>query len=351
MKGVATAYLLLSSFLLVSANCATSYASIYSSRPISPDVQGFEPAEIQFSRIRGKEEGKSEMAERNVNNSDYDQYFKTSSYFRVNDSANVKVEYKTRTEHFQNDDGLPALLSTLTLFAIPVQTESVTDAEFVVYRNGVVVETYRYKINQTSFWGWLSIPLSTVLLPVANTVTEVTTSESLELHKRLINRFARDFYHSSALVNQGKVNRPGEKETVFLVLEGQNTASKYREQNTMTSNLLGLALVNGGYKIRDNEDLKPILKELSFSQSGLTRQNAIRIGEITGANKIITSNILYYHETEDIYKITIVTHVTDINTGEVEWKNLYTLEGENIESMLTEGSAKLLTDLRTAGYR
>ncbi len=293
------------------------------------------------------------MAEANINNYDYDLYMQVNSHFRVTDSADVKVVYATRTVHYQESGGLQTCLTAATLFAFPVQTDSITEAEFRVFKNGVLVETYNYRINQTSIWGWLSIPLATVVLPLANTVTEVATSGSLELHKRVINRFTRDFYNTSVLVNKGKADKPGNKETVFLVLEGQNTSSKYKEQNTMASNLLGLALVNGGYTIRDNEDLKPILKELNFSQSGLTRQSAIRIGEITGATKIITSNILYYNysEADDDYKITIVAHITDINSGEVEWKNLYTLEGIDIESMLAAGSAKLLSDLRTAGYR
>ena len=336
--------------LLMNINCATSFASIYSDRPMSPDVKDVRSIEIQFSRVPAKEEGSGDLAQANTNNSDFDRYMQENPYFRLNDSAAVRVEYSTRTVHYKSDT-FPILLSCATFFAFPIQTDSITEAEFKVYRNGVVVESYHYRVNQVSFWGWLSIPLETVLLPIADSVAEVTTSEGIEVHERLINRFTRDFYHTSAIVNRSEVTKDSQKGTVFLVLEGQNTASKYSEQNTMTSNLLGLALVNGGYTIRDNEDLKPVLEELSFSQSGLTRQNAIRIGEITGANKIITSNILYYNETDDIYKITIVTHITDIKTGEVEWKNLYTLEGENIESMLGEGAAKLLSDLKTAGYR
>ena len=353
MKYAVNIGLLVTGIILSSVHCATSYTSIYSDRPIAPEVKAIRPLEIQFSRVPGEEEGSGEMAEANVNNSDYDKYMQANSEFRITDTADVKVVYATKTTHYQEEPGLKTCLAIATVFVFPVQTDSITEAEFRVFKAGVLVETYRYRVNQTSIWGWISIPLNTVVLPVANTVTEAATSESLELHKRLIDRFTRDFYHTSVLVNKGKVNRPGEKQTVFLVLEGQNTASRYKEQNTMASNLLGLALVNGGYTIRDNEDLKPVLEELSLSQSGLTRQNAVRIGEITGANKIITSNILYYNysKSDDRYKITIVAHVTNINTGEVEWKNLYTLEGVDIESMLAEGSAKLLSDLRNAGYR
>ena len=268
MKHIVILCFLVTGVVLSSVHCATSYASIYSDRPIGPDVEDIQPLEIQFSRVPGEEEGTGGMAEANINNSDYDLYMRVNSNFRITESADVRIVYATKTVHYQGAGAFPTCLSAATLFVYPVQTDSITEAEFRVFKSGVLVETYRYRINQTSIWGWLSIPINTVVLPLANTVTEVATSDSLDLHKRLINRFTRDFYHSSVLVNKGKVSTPGEKETVFLVLEGQNTASRYKEQNTMASNLLGLALVNGGYTIRDNEDLKPILKELNFFGGG-----------------------------------------------------------------------------------
>ena len=84
----------------------------------------------------------------------------------------------------------------------------------------------------------------------------------------------------------------------------------------------------------------------------MTKQAEIqKIGELTGANKIITSNVIYYTEKDNLYTITVIIHITDVTTAEVEWKNLYSLTGKDIDSMFAKGSAKLLADLQLAGYR
>ncbi|MCB1316483.1 MAG: hypothetical protein KDK27_11045, partial [Leptospiraceae bacterium] len=79
MKYALNRCLLVTAILLSSVHCATSYTSIYSDRPIAPDVKAIRPLEIQFSRVPGEEEGSGEMAEANINNSDYDKYMQANS--------------------------------------------------------------------------------------------------------------------------------------------------------------------------------------------------------------------------------------------------------------------------------
>lgn len=345
--------ILLFSLLVIgtSVSCRMHFSQIYSNRPKSLIDHPTTKTKIEFVRIP---ESHSNESLGMFNNEKFKSDFIKSPYFFLDEKSDLKIKYQTKSKSLE-ESGASAFVFTITLGAIPLREDSQSEVEFNIIqkRTNKQIASYKYTIRQSSWFGWLSIPMSLFVLPFADKVKELTTDEGLDLHERITSRFSKNFAldlkngkYSGYLVAKAKMPR-----SAYLVIEGNETEKKYHEQSKMLANLLEVSLVNGRYKVTDRKNISQILKEQKISQSGLTKKDTARIGQLSGAKKIVTGNVIYYNESNDIYKTTYIIHITDIQTGEVEWKNLYTLTGKNIDEMFAEGSKKLIRDLSFAGYR
>ena len=355
MKWLISLYL-----LFFNISCVTHFSRIYSNRPKAKKPSKNQKLSIDFKRIPEKFR-ENTLGIHNFNNASYDKQIQDSPHFFVKTDADILVEYSSKSEDL-NIERYSGFLWFITLGAVPYNRQSLSRIKFKIYNNKQkkLLDTYEYKVRQASLFGWLSVPISLFVYPFADTVAEISNDQGLDMHERVVARFSRDFlknrdeYLTQPVKNKTKkqANQAEEKKVAFLVTEGKNTHKDYKKQGVMIASLLETSLVKGSYTVRDTNNLKTISKEQALAQSGMTKQAEIqKIGELTGANKIITSNVIYYTEKDNLYTITVIIHITDVTTAEVEWKNLYSLTGKDIDSMFAKGSAKLLADLQLAGYR
>ena len=336
----------------LSSSCYMHFSQIYSNRSKPESYKPVKRIHVDFVRI--PEKWYIDKNLRNFNPKEINDTFHSLPNFIVDKKADLKIEYSSESRKLRGNS-ISGFLFVWTLGGIPFKSNSESNITFRVSekRTSRELGVYEYRVNQATWFGWLSVPMSLVVVPFLDTVKEITTDEGLAFHKRIIGRFSRDFLTDmkNGIYSRQTTARVKKPKSVFIVIEGNDTEKKYKEQSKILNNLIEVALVNGSYKIADRKNTGNVLEEQAFSKSGLTKENTSLIGNLSGARKIVVSNILDYSRSNTGYETTYIINITDIKSGEVEWKNLYTIKGRNIDEMFKKGSALLMKDLDFAGYR
>lgn len=123
------------------------------------------------------------------------------------------------------------------------------------------------------------------------------------------------------------------------IMELNGTISK-TESGILTDKLINLLTSTGDYRVIERSQMKSILQEQEFQQTGCTSgECAVEVGQILGVEMIISGSI---GKLGSLYSIAL--RKINVATGEIEGTASYEVRG-TIEDVLTRGLAKSVAQL------
>ena len=343
-------------FTLTFSNCVFHLTKIYSYQGEKKGIEKIDKKiPVEFIRIPEK------MLRRNknthltyYNTSRIENSFLSSRIFILDHTSRIKIIFRTDSV---DDDFSPGLttLWCLTLGAIPYKRNSHSKVIFTVVdkKTNTELHEYKYKAEDSLFLGWLSIPIFIFIIPLYKGIKKITTGKGAGYNERIIRQFSGDF------LNDYKNNRypmlaihsvQKRAKAAFLIAPGKRSSKEFNKYEAILTDLIEVNMVKNGYGVVERKNLEPILKEQSLYESGLTKENSVRIGQLTGATKLVMGRILDFDKKNNIYTVTYIINIIDIESGTIEWKNYYIVSGKNMDEIFQKGSVNFTSDLRDAGY-
>lgn len=138
------------------------------------------------------------------------------------------------------------------------------------------------------------------------------------------------------------------RKDVISILYYQNT-TKNKEYDWLSKGIADMLIsdISKSYQLEvvERENLEKILKELKFSQSGLTDESrAIEVGKLLNANKMVSGSFIVLGKT-----VRFDTKITDIETGKIlksietsgTINDVFSLEKSLAENILTHFNSRI----------
>ncbi|MEM7182040.1 MAG: hypothetical protein AAF518_14075 [Spirochaetota bacterium] len=323
------------------ANCTVKYSWISRNHSQPKSLKLKNKLAIHFVR-------EPEYYNKRFNNIEYTWAMYKEKYFVIDKHADTVVLYKTESE--KSDASIfNRALWLLTLGMVPLNEPRQSKVTFAAYSRSQkrTIATYTYKVNESNWFGWLSIPTSLVIFPVFGQTKKLFTGEGFDTEGRLMAYFAEDFY--SNYQEEIPSNEPNQN-NLFLIIPSLAKGNKYPQESKMLSSKLETAMDEAKFKIKYSKDLTESLKQNAFFQTSVSKKAALVIARSSGANKFITSAVIYYKEKEDKTLASVAIYIIDANTAKVEWRNMYSLKAKNKNEIFAKIAKMLLQDLKAAGY-
>lgn len=108
------------------------------------------------------------------------------------------------------------------------------------------------------------------------------------------------------------------------------------------TNMMILMLSYNHYEVVERNLIKTVMKEKELKMSGITTEEAIKIGKLLNADVVLVGAVLFYGTEKYFGSVGLTARIVDVSSGKILWVGSAWKKAEGLETALRECTSALV---------